>query len=507
MQRANPSTRLICALTSSDVESMRLDMASAAAAGADAVECRLDFLEQAPSARQLRALLSDPPLEVIVTCRPKREGGKFAGEESERLELLRGAARHRPAFVDVEMDVPREDWPDAPVILSHHDFDRLPQDLDEVAAAMEASDAAVKKVAFAAGGPEDALRALEVLRESKKPTIALAMGEAGLASRILAGKFGAMGTYAALREGAASAPAQPTIERFKRLYRWDGIGPGTKVYAVIGCPVAHSMSPAIHNAAFEAAGLDAVYVPLRIEPGGENFSRFMDAAMARPWLDLKGLSVTIPHKENALAYVGSDNCDELAVKIGAVNTVTISPDGGLRGDDTDYAAAIDALVNAMDIPRQGLSGRAVAVLGAGGAARAIVAALRHYGADVTIYNRTVSRGERLAEEFGCRAAARSQLGELDAEIVINCTPIGMHPNVEASPLERIPSAVKVVFDTIYNPIETVLLARARTAGCLCISGLDMFVNQAVAQFETWTGRSAPRRVMRQVAVDRLSGGQ
>ena len=158
----------------------------------------------------------------------------------------------------------------------------------------------------------------------------------------------------------------------------------------------------------------------------------------------------------------------------------------------------------MGITRQGLDGRQVAVLGAGGAGRAIVAALAHYKARTTIYNRTVSRGEALAGEFGATACGLDALDAMQAEIVINCTPIGMHPKVDASPLARIPDSVKVVFDTIYNPIETKLLRAAGRSGCLTVTGLDMFVNQAVAQFEIWTGRPAPRDVMRQVVLDKLN---
>ncbi|HUU22865.1 MAG TPA: shikimate dehydrogenase, partial [Phycisphaerae bacterium] len=194
----------------------------------------------------------------------------------------------------------------------------------------------------------------------------------------------------------------------------------------------------------------------------------------------------------------------LARAIGAVNTITIGPDGDLQGHNTDYAAAVDALTGAMDISREELSGRPVALLGAGGAARAIVAALRHYHAEVTIYNRTLVRAERLAAEFGARAEPLDAAKDLDAEIVINCTPIGMHPNVDVSPLERIPPCAKVVFDTIYNPIETRLLRLAADAGARTVSGLEMFTNQAVAQFEIWTDRPAPREVMRQVVIDRLN---
>ncbi len=498
------NTRLICPLTASSPAAMREDMTAAADRGANAVECRLDLLARIPTDEQLRQLLADPPVEVIVTCRPTREGGRFEGDETERLRLLARAADLGARAVDIEIDVPKKSRPTAAAtILSHHDFQQVPADLESTLAKMDASAATVNKIAFAAAGPQDAMRALDLLRTCKKPTIALAMGEAGVISRILAKKFGAYGTFAALTAHAQSAPGQPTIEEFRSLYRWDSITPATAIYGVIGHPVGHSMSPAIHNAAFTAAGLDAVYVPLLIEPGADNFNRFMDALLARPWMDWRGLSVTIPHKENALAYVGAENSDELAVKIGALNTITIGPAGGLRGDNTDYAAAIDALCIAMGISRKDLAGKNVAVLGAGGVARAVVAALVHYQAQVTIYNRTVSRGEKLAEEFGARAAGRDALDALEAEIVINCTSIGMHPNVDACALPEIPPPVKVVFDTVYNPVKTQLLTQASAAGCKTVSGLEMFVNQAVAQFETWTDTKAPRQVMRQVVVTRL----
>jgi len=503
MTGKNTTTRLICSLTAGDVRQMRADMEAAAAAGADAVECRLDYLLAAPDEGDLATLLADAPVEVIATCRPVREGGRFDGDEAARLAILARAAAAGAAAVDVELDVPAESRPDAPVILSCHDFAGVPADLDAIAARLDAADVAVNKVAFAAAGPEDALRALDLVRSATRPAIALAMGEPGLPSRVLAKKAGAYGTFAALAAGAESAPGQPTLDEIRTLYRWDAIGPATQVFGVIGCPVSHSMSPAIHNAALSAAGVDGVYLPLLVQPGAESFNRFLDAVLARPWLNCRGLSVTLPHKENALAYVGPDHCDPLAREIGAVNTVTIDPDGGLRGDNTDYAAAIDALCEAMRISREGLAGQRVAVLGAGGVARAIVAALAHYHADVKIYNRTVSRGEALADEFAAAAAGLDDLPALDAEIVINCTPIGMHPRVDASPLAPLPKAVKVVFDTIYNPLETLLLRRARQAGCLTVSGLEMFVNQAVAQFHIWTDAPAPRDVMRDVVVRKL----
>ena len=498
-------TRIICSLTATSATEMRRDMFDAAAVGADAVELRLDYLQIPPGRQEIADLLADAPVETIVTCRPTAEGGKFTGPESDRLAILANAVRLGANWVDVEADVTPHYRP-APagrIILSRHDFKRCPPDLDAIAARLDGSEAAINKIAFAAAGLQDALRAFDVLRKCHKPTLVLAMGHAGVISRILAGKFGAFGTFAALAAGKESAPGQPTVRELTDLYRVKTLTPASAVYGVIGCPIAHSMSPAIHNAAFAAAGMDACYVPLLVQPGQDDFRRFMDALLARPWMDCRGLSVTIPHKEHALRYVGADNCDSLAVRIGAVNTITIAPDGSLAGDNTDYAGAIDSLVAGMAIAREDLASRRAAVLGAGGVARAIVAALVHYGCEVTVYNRTVERGQQLAEEFGATSTGLDNLDQFDAEIVINCTSIGMHPDVDSSPLEKIPPCVKAVFDTIYNPVETKLIHQARAAGCAAITGLDMFVNQAVAQFERWTAKPAPRDVMREVVARKL----
>jgi len=498
-------TLLICPLTATTPEAMLSEASEAAREGADTVELRLDFLSPPPTRGQLAALLAGCPVPAIATCRPQRQGGVFEGEEPRRLELLRAAAELGATYVDVELDVRPADWPAPPprVILSEHDFGGCPECLDRVASEMDASAAAVNKIAFTPAGPEDCFRAFEIARACRKPTLAIAMGESGQMSRILAPKFGLFGTFASLRPGAGSAPGQLTLRQMRRMYRWDAVGPATAVYGVIGFPVGHSMSPAIHNAAFEAAGLDAVYVPLLIQPGAGPFGRFMDAVIERHWADLRGLSVTLPHKENALAYVDAADCDELTLQIGALNTLAFGVNGHLQGANTDYAAALDSLCAGLGVPREGLAGMPVGILGAGGVARAVVAALVHYGAEVTVYNRTVERAQRLAAEFACRADALGRATRGGDQVLINCTPIGMHPNTAASPVEWIPTAAGTVFDTVYNPIETRMLRMAREAGRKTISGVEMFVNQAAGQFEAWTGQAAPRDVMRQVVLQRL----
>ncbi len=492
-------------MTARTVERMRADMSRAVAAGADTLELRVDLLANPPTGDDLATLLADAPAETILTCRPTRQGGGFDGPEPDRLTILAEGSRLGATFIDVEDDVPTADRPPGRIILSHHDFDSVPADLDAIVDRMEADPAEVNKIAFTAAGPEHAVRAAQILRRCDKPTIALAMGEAGLPSRVMAAKLGAFGTFASLEAGAESAPGQVTVAEMLRLYRWRDQTPETQLFGVVGSPVAHSMSPAIHNAAFDAVGYDGLYVPVHVQPGPENFRRFIDAVLDAGWMGWRGLSVTLPHKASALAHVPASQVDELTLQIGAVNTLTVETEGSLRGDNTDYAAATDSLCDAMAISRDGLAGVRVGMLGAGGVARAIVAALTHYGAEVTIYNRTPARAGTLAAEFRCNSAELSRASTDRNEVLINGTPVGMAPAVEPCPVDTLPGSCRVVFDTIYNPIETALIRLARQSGCRVVTGLDMFVRQAVAQFEIWTGQPAPADVMRRVVQQRLIG--
>ena len=343
------------------------------------------------------------------------------------------------------------------------------------------------------------------------------MGEAGLISRVLARKFGAFLTFASLDPESATAPGQVTIADMKTLYRWDAIGPATKVYGVVAHPVRHSMSPAIHNAAFTAVGYDGIYLPMLVEPDYASFKTFMDEFLGFGELDLSGLSVTIPHKENALRYLKEKGAtiEELAERIGAVNTIAIHRRRGsapaLSGKNTDYAAILDSITAELEIDRDKLADLRVAVLGGGGTARAAIAALAHYGASVIVSNRTPERAEALADEFDrgrgkITAMPFDEMLRSDFQVFINTTSVGMYPNIGQTPLgDRRPpfSARTIVFDTIYNPIKTRLLSQAEGTGARTISGVEMFVRQAAAQFETWTGKDAPRHVMRRVISERL----
>lgn len=506
-------TYLTVPIAVSSVDKAKVAIRQAVSAGAEMLELRLDYLQPLTNAEvtDVVAAAVKAKLPVIATCRPNWEGGRFEGDEEERQLLLQQAVKAGAEYVDLEfarLDEKAVDFYGAKVIVSNHDFDRLPDDIHKRLENIKIRKRAVAKLAYMAERITDCFAALDMLRQ-EKDLIALAMGEAGVITRLFARKLGAFLMFASLEKDKESAPGQVTIDEMKNIYRWDAITADTKVYGIIGCPVGHSLSPVIHNAAFDETGFNGLYVPLLIAESREEFSAFLDGVRERKWLDIRGLSVTIPHKQNALEYVRANGgeLEVLAERIGAVNTLSIDSNGKVSGYNTDYAGAMDALVEAMGIQRVDMKGVTVAILGAGGVARAIVAGLTDVGAEVSIYNRTVSKGRKLAEEFGCRWGAAAELAEmqsLDVKVVINCTSLGMHPKVEGTPIKK--ELIKkgmVVFDTVYNPLETRLLRDARQAGAQAIDGLQMLINQAALQFKIFTGKPAPKEVMRRAALDNI----
>jgi 3-dehydroquinate dehydratase/shikimate dehydrogenase len=494
------------------------DIAAAGEAGADMIELRLDRVGDA----DLEKICESSSLPTIATCRPKWEGGEWNSSEESRLDLLR-AAGEEADYVDVELEsgadfirslisLPRDSR--SGVIISSHDFAGRPERLYNIVQAESAVAAEVVKIVWTARSIRDNLEAFELLQTKQKPTIALCMGEAGLLSRVLAKKFGAFLTFASLTQGEETAPGQVTIHDMKRLYRWDALGPNTKVYGVVAHPVRHSMSPAIHNAGFDAIGFDGVYLPMLVEPSYESFKAFMETFVPFEGLHLSGLSITIPHKENALRYLKEKvaEIEPLAEEIGAVNTIAIDQ-GRLRGFNTDYAAILDTITQALNITRDGLKDLRVAVIGAGGTGRTAVACLAAYGATVVVYNRSNEKAETLAAEFTGKsgkvvAARMEKLCDNCCHVLVNTTPLGMHPNIDASSLGEDTSAIRpdmLVFDTIYNPMKTKLLRQAEAVGAKTVGGVEMFVRQAAGQFSAWTGTKPPSDVMRAVIENRLGG--
>jgi len=475
----------------------------------------------------LEQLANRCSLPVIWTLRHVSEGGKWQGDSQQRLQILREVCQNCPQdqYIDLEYRIWQEDTTlregvtqlidqlrsadrQIKLILSFHDFKRMPADLAKTAALIgQVPQADIVKVVGFARHIRDNLVVFDLLHSAHGPTIALAMGPAGQISRILAGKFGGFLTFASLGDGKESAPGQMTVGELLNMYRVRRIGRATKVFGVIADPVAHSSSPAIHNAALDACTYDGVYLPMLVQGGYERFAEFLDGFLSRQWLDFAGASVTIPHKGNALRFLESQSAhvDLLAQKIGAVNTIVVSEDGQLAGYNTDYQAILDSLAQVGRLDRTRLTGMSVAVLGAGGVCRAVVAALTHCKARVTIYNRTAVKAEVLAGEFGCDWRPWQMRVEMKADVVINGTSIGMWPDCDDSPLPgRCLSAGMVVFDTVYNPVKTKLLQLAEQQQCTCIDGVTMFTTQAAAQFRSFTDLQPPLELMRDVVLKRLT---
>ena len=469
-----------------------------AARGPGLAELRLDAMQELDLAR----LLADKPCPVIVTYRPKREGGLYEGPEAPRLQALREAARLGADYLDVEHDAFATLGPvAAKTIVSYHDFRGTPADLAATHARLATLGATVVKVAAMANHILDTAPILRILRDARVPTIALSMGPKGVLTRLLAPKFGGWLTYAACGTGGLSTsgleagPGQVSVGEMMDLYRVGRIGPSTRVYGVIADPVGHSLSPRIHNTAFAALGLDAVYLPLWVEGDPAAFV----TAMREFGFD--GYSVTIPHKQTIMR--ACDQVEPLARRIGAVNTIQRRPDGSLFATNTDWTAGM-AAIEAVVGPAW-LRGKRALIIGAGGVGRAMAFGLKERGASVTLADVDEARATALAAEVGVYQCRLGDIASVNSEAILNCTPIGMHPKTDASPVPReMLREGLLIYDAVYNPLETRLVREARAAGCRTVSGIDHFVRQAVEQFELWTGRAAPVEKMREVVVKALT---
>jgi 3-dehydroquinate dehydratase/shikimate dehydrogenase len=324
------------------------------------------------------------------------------------------------------------------------------------------------------------------------------MGERGVVSRILAPRFGSLLTFASLNPAGATAPGQLTINELLNLYRSCDINEDTELFGVIANPVAHSMSPLIHNAAFWHLGMNRVYLPFLVDDVTDFIARFRE-------LPVKGFSVTLPHKERAME--SADEIDPETRRIGALNTL-VERHGKLVGTNTDRSAALGAMEHALGGRQAGVSplkGKRVVLIGARGTARAVGVGLVDAGAKVKILNRTAEKAQALADELGCEWGPLDDLSVArDADVIINTTPIGMHPNVDESivPADFLRKGM-LVFDAVYNPVETKLIREARSSGCLTVTGLEMFVAQAAEQFHLFTGEKPPVDVMRSVVEAKL----
>ena len=465
--------------------------------GVKLVEVRLDYINGEVN---LKRLFDNRPCPVVVTCRRRRDGGQWKGSEEDRLMLIRQAIAMGVDYIDLEEDIaasiPR--FGKTKRIVSYHDFRETPEDLQGLHARMAAMQADIVKIACMANEPHDNLRVLRLVRDAKVPTVGLCMGDMGIPTRVLGGKFGAPFTYAAFHQERVLAPGQLGYGQMVDVYRYDQIDRHTAVFGVAADPIAHSHSPRIHNAGLKALGLNAVYLPFRISR--EHLQTFFrDAAE----LGISGLSITIPHKEAAVPLL--DICDADVANIGACNTI-VWKDGAIHGFNTDYQAAMASLQKACD--GEDLQGQTALVLGAGGAAKAIAFGLNQRKARVVITGRTLDRSEELANRLGCRSVEWELRHAVKPNILVNCTPIGMHPNVDESPFEKSHLHPQMrVFDTVYNPENTLFIKEAKLRGCKVITGVEMFIGQATRQFELFTGRPAPVEIMRETLKQATSAAQ
>jgi 3-dehydroquinate dehydratase/shikimate dehydrogenase len=475
-----------------------VEIQEAAKRGARFLEIRLDFIARAPD---IRRLLNDKPCPMIATVRRPQDGGRWGGQEDARRMLLKQCIVSGFDWVDLETDIANEigRFKDVKRIVSYHNMTEFPEDLDEIYARMCKQDADVLKLVVCAQSPGDNLRVIRLLKNAKRPTVAFCHGDLGYPTRILALKYGAPFTYAAFNKERGVVPGMPSFEELKRVYRPSTIDGSTDIFGVVGDPVSHSLSPLVHNAAFRRLEINARYVPFRVPRG--QLPPFLDAFKEVP---VRGYSVTIPHKEAAAQTAHAH--DEAVELTRAANTL-IQREHGFFAMNTDYHAVLESLAANLGVPGKpfDIHRKLVLVIGAGGIARAVAHAVHKSGGTVYVANRTLDRAQRLAGEISAEALDWNARHKEGCEIVFNCTPVGMHPNLDDSPVH--PSFLKpgmTVIDAVYTPETTLLIREARTRGCQTVTGVDLFVRQAALQFRHFTGKDAPVELMFEVVRRALS---
>jgi 3-dehydroquinate dehydratase/shikimate dehydrogenase len=464
------------------------------------LEFRLDSLPR-PAAvlPKIKAFLGNHQnVTAIGTCRRKPHGGNFAESLAEELLILVKAARAGCKIIDLEVESAEEASPaqfekfrtdlrraGATLLISFHDFSRT-RGLEDAADRIASFEPDIIKVVSTAQTLADNLAVLRLLedRSSKSRIVAIAMGEEGLTSRVLGPRAGSTFTFASLEDESETAPGQVNAHTLRRFYRIDKINQETLIFGVAGNPIAHSLSPFMHNTAFRRQGVNAVLLPLKVRA-------LSDLLALATELPLCGVAITMPLKQEVLAHLA--HMDPLTEKIGACNTLRIAADGKTYGYNTDVAGVVRPLEKRIK-----LRGARVGVLGAGGAARAAVFGLVDQGADVFVINRTHGHAVSLAKAARASALKHSQLGRNHFDVLINSTPCGMAGSSQPLPLAENELNADLVFDMVYNPLETPLLRLARSRGIPVINGLEMFVQQGARQFEIWTGKAAPEAEMLRV---------
>ncbi|MDQ1590072.1 MAG: shikimate dehydrogenase [Pyrinomonadaceae bacterium] len=497
---------------------LRGAIARAAEVG-DMIELRLDCLaddaQLARATEELPALFRERARPFVLTFRTTAQGGHQTADTQRRAGFWAenfSPGDERADYADLELDLCEFlaaeesrraaqllDW--NKVICSHHDFAGLPCDLEDLFARMLRTPARILKLAVRADDITDCLPVLSLLERARREgreCIAVAMGEAGLLTRVLAPARGAFLTFGALTPDQSTAPGQTTAHELRSLYRVHRINEQTQIMGLVGSPVSHSVSPHLHNAAFDALGLDAVYIPFEASDARAFLRRMAHPRTRELVWNLRGLSVTAPHKSAVISEL--DSIEPAAREIGAVNTVVVEGDA-LRGHNTDAAAALVPLAGQLN-----LRDARVAIIGAGGAARAVLWSLREACAHASVFARDPERARATAENFDARRHPLDSARFDNFDLVINTTPLGTRGARED--LTPATSAqlrgARVAYDLVYNPRETRFMREARAAGCeIVVGGLSMLVAQAAAQFKLWTGQDAPLAVMTTAAETQM----
>ncbi len=493
----------LCVSLQAESPAELMERAEEALADSKFLELRLDSLPK-PAAvlPKLREFLENHrDVTVIATCRRKEFGGGFKGSLKAELEVLTAAAEAGCQIVDLELESAEEiakkqferlraELRDAgaALLVSSHDFTRTRKldGLEQTAERIEAFEPDFVKVVTTAKSLSDNLAVLKMIenRSLASHVVGIAMGEEGLVSRVLGPRAGAAFTFASLSDGDETAPGQLSARTLRDLYRVDQLDVATRIFGVAGNPIAHSLSPLMHSTAFRRENVNAVLLPLKVKALNDLLTMVHE-------LPLGGVAVTMPLKEEVLPHLA--NMDPLTAKIGACNTLRTGADGKLYGFNTDVAGVVRPLEKRLK-----LQGARIAVLGAGGAARAAVFALVNQGAEVFVVNRTHEKAVKLARQAKAKALKHDVFAKGHFDVLINTTPCGMAGIKQAMPIAESELNAGLVFDMVYNPLETPLLKLAKERGIPVISGLEMFVQQGARQFEIWTGKPAPESEMMRV---------
>jgi len=477
----------VCLALSGDTIDDMLASAESMARDNPFLEFRLDYLKQplAGLPKIHRFLETHQYVTAIGTCRRAENGGRFKGSLASQLEVLTKAHAAGCQIVDLEIQSALKAKREAiarlrsraGLIVSFHDF-RATRNLDETLEKMLKVPADFYKVVSTATTLSDNVTMMKFLQtqSDQHALIGLCMGEQGIISRVLSVRAGSVFTFGAVSADLKTAPGQISAGELRSIYRIDQVDAATRVYGVAGDPIEHSLSPVIMNTALRRENVNGVYLPLHAKT-------LKDLMRCVREIPLHGLSVTMPYKQSILAHL--DNTDAHTTKIGACNTVVRGQDGKLYGFNTDAAGVVRPLEQRLTIENA-----KVLVLGAGGAARAAVFGLKERGAEIWILNRTAVKAQKLARQAKARTIKRADLRKIAFDVIINATPVGMG-NTRDCPLKDEEIQARVVFDMVYDPVETHLLQVARAKGIAVIPGVEMFVQQAARQFEIWTGKPAP----------------